>query len=360
MNEIGQIVFDGHNDTVMNLYYPHRGGGRSFFERSDKGHIDLPRAQAGDFAGGLFAIFATNKDWLKGPPKEDVTVRPDGYEVKLASEIEPSYAIEITAKLTASLFDLIKRSDGRLRLTLSTDEIRLCFEQSTLAVVLHFEGAEVISPDLANVQSYYDLGLRSLGLCWSRPNAFGCGVPYRYPSSPDVGPGLSDAGKELVRACNRLGIMVDLAHLNEKGFWDVAAVTDQPLVVSHSAAHALCPSARNLTDRQLDALAESDGLVGVSFFRNDLRGDGKLEPDTPMEAIVHQVRYLADRIGVEHVAFGSDFDGATIPKDLQDVTGLPGLITALGRAGFDDNALSLICRENWLRVLGRAWHEQHL
>jgi membrane dipeptidase len=128
-------------------------------------------------------------------------------------------------------------------------------------------------------------------------------------------------------------------------------------VVSHSSAHALCPSARNLTDRQLDAIAESDGLIGLSFFRNDLRGDGRLEPDTPMEAIVQQMRYLADRIGVEHVAFGSDFDGATVPKDLGDVSGLPKLINALRDAGFDENALAKICRENWLRILGHAWNE---
>ena len=351
------LIFDGHNDTVINLYYPERGGGRSFFKQSDKGHIDLPRARAGGFGGGMFAVFVTNEDWLNGPPKEDVTLTDNGYDGKPAAPVDFDTACETTEKLTTSLINLIDQSLGQMQLARSTEEIRECFANSVLAVVLHFEGAEMIASDLTNLQQYYDRGLRSLGICWSRPNAFGCGVPFRYPSSPDVGPGLTDAGKELVRECNRLGIMLDLAHLNEKGFWGVAAITNAPLIVSHSAAHALCGSARNLTDKQLDAIGESNGVVGVSFFRNDLRGDGRLEPDTPMIAIVDQIRYIADRIGVEHVAFGSDFDGATVPEDLGDVAGMPKLLAALSRAGYDEESLAKLCRENWLRVLATCWHE---
>ena len=110
-----------------------------------------------------------------------------------------------------------------------------------LAAVLHIEGAEAIDPELEALEVFYAAGLRSLGPVWSRPNVFGHGVPFRFPSSPDTGPGLTDAGKELVRACNRLRIMLDLTHLNEAGFWDVAALTDAPLVATHSNVHALCP-----------------------------------------------------------------------------------------------------------------------
>src|SRR5204862_5975253 len=109
----------------------------------------------------------------------------------------------------------------------------------TIAAILHFEGAEPIDSQLNALEVFYRAGLRSLGLVWSRPNAFGEGVPFRFPSSPDTGPGLTAAGRELVRECNRLGILVDLSHLNERGFWDVADVTTAPLVATHSNAHAL-------------------------------------------------------------------------------------------------------------------------
>lgn len=340
----------------MNLYYPHRGGGRSFFEPSEKGHLDLPRARAGGFGGGLFAIFVTNDEWLRGPPKEDVTVSDNGYDIKLASSITKESARATTQELLSSLFDLIDKSDGQMRLVHTVDGIVQSMREEVLAVVLHFEGAEAIDTDFKALHQYYQQGLRSLGICWSRPNAFGCGVPFKYPSSPDVGPGLTDAGKQLVRECNQLGVMIDLAHLNEKGFWDAAGITNRPLVVSHSAAHALCTSARNITDRQLDAIGESDGLIGVSFFKNDLRGDGELEPDTPLSALVDQVVYIAERIGIDHVALGSDFDGAPIPKELGDVAGLPKLVAALEQAGFDNAALAKVCRENWLRVLSATWN----
>ncbi|MDH3889791.1 MAG: dipeptidase [candidate division Zixibacteria bacterium] len=356
MKETTQLIFDGHNDTVMNLYYPHRGGGRSFFEQSDKGHIDLPRALAGGFGGGLFAIFVTNDDWMKGPPKEDVTISKGGYSVKLASPVSLESARATTLMLMEHLFQLIDESDGQMRLVCTVDEIEQAMHEKALAVVLHFEGAEVIDTGFEALHKYYQQGLRSLGICWSRPNDFGCGVPFMFPSSPDVGPGLTDAGKQLVQECNQLGVMIDLAHLNEKGFWDTAAITDRPLVVSHSAAHALCTSARNMTDRQLDAIGESDGLIGVSFFRNDLRGDGEVEPDTPLSALVDQIVYLVERIGIDHVALGSDFDGATIPKELGDVAGLPKLVDALRLVGFNEAALTKVCRDNWLRVLRATWN----
>jgi membrane dipeptidase len=225
------------------------------------------------------------------------------------------------------------------------------------AAVLHIEGCEPIDADLAALETFHAAGVRSLGPVWSRPNIFGHGVPFAYPMGPDTGPGLTDAGFELVRACNRLGILVDLAHLTERGFWDVARTTDQPLLASHSNAYALSPVARNLTDRQLDAIAESCGLVGLNFATTMLRPDGREDARTPVSALAQHVRYLVDRIGVECVAIGSDFDGATIPDGIRDASGLQALVITLAASGFSADDLARICRENWLRVLGRAWHE---
>jgi membrane dipeptidase len=190
---------------------------------------------------------------------------------------------------------------------------------------------------------------------WSRPNAYGHGVPFAFPASPDSGPGLTDAGFEIVQECNRLGILVDLAHLNERGFWDAAAVTDAPVVVTHGAAHRLSPCSRNLTDEQLDAIGESGGVVGLNFHVGFLRSDGLRDPDTPLRVMVDHIDYMVDRIGIDHVALGSDFDGATMSQYLGDVAGLPKLIGELQQAGYDDSALRKLTLENWLRVLGDTW-----
>jgi membrane dipeptidase len=224
-----------------------------------------------------------------------------------------------------------------------------------LAAVLYFEGAENLGP--APLENFYEAGLRSLGLVWSRPNAYGHGVPFRFPASPDTGPGLTNAGCELVRECNRLGVMLDLSHLNERGFWDVARITAAPLVATHSNAYALCPSTRNLTDRQLYAIRESGGIVGVNFAVAFLRRDGKSEEDTSIETIVRHVDYLVDRLGVEGVGFGSDFDGAKVPREIADATGLPKLLSALRERGYSEGALEKLAYANWLRVLRETWGE---
>jgi membrane dipeptidase len=208
---------------------------------------------------------------------------------------------------------------------------------------------------LSNLESWYERGVRSIGLVWSRPNEFAEGVPFRFPSSPDTGTGLTSAGRDLVRACNRLGILVDLSHLNEAGFWDVAELSEAPLVATHSNAHALCASSRNLLDAQLDAIGASQGIVGVNFAVNFLRADGELVRETPISEIVRHVDYLVERMGVDHVGFGSDFDGAVLPDELGGAAGLPRLVDALRGGGYDDVSLAKITHGNWLRVLRSTW-----
>jgi membrane dipeptidase len=221
--------------------------------------------------------------------------------------------------------------------------------------VMHLEGAEAIDTELEALDHWYASGLRSLGLVWSRSNAFASGVPFISPSSPDTGPGLSRAGMQLVRRCAELGILVDLSHLNEKGFRDVAKLDAGPLVATHSGVHALCQSSRNLTDRQLDAIGGSGGLVGIVFACPFLRADFQNDEDTPLELIVDHARYVADRVGIEHVALGSDFDGATIPAALGDAAGIPKLLEAFAARGFGDDEIEAIAWGNWRRVFAAWW-----
>lgn len=345
-------VFDGHNDSLLKLYRPRPGEERSFFARADHGHLDLPRAQAGGFAGGLFAVYVPPA--VEQPDAE--LPRGATYDLLLPPPLEYDYALRTALGMAATLFRLEAAAQGRLRVCRSVAAIERCLAEDVLAAVWHIEGAEMIDPALETLEVLYQAGLRSLGPVWSRPNLFGHGVPFAFPRSPDTGPGLSEAGKALVRACNRLGIMLDLSHLNAAGFWDVARLSRAPLVATHSNAHALCASTRNLTDAQLDAIRDSDGMVGVNFAVSFLRADGSNDPDTPLETVVRHIDYLVERIGIERVGLGSDFDGATIPRAIGDAAGLPALLAALRTHGFyDDAALERIAYRNWLRVLRLTW-----
>jgi membrane dipeptidase len=347
-------IFDGHNDTLLSLYTGERGEGATFFERSDKGHIDLPRAHAGGFGGGFFAVYVPPEEKREHWDRSQYATA-DGFAVPLPPPLERAYAQRVAIAIAASLFRLEAQSGGQVKVVRTADELAGCLRGGVLAAILHFEGAEAIDPHLDALEVFYQAGLRSLGLVWSRPNAFAHGVPFKFPSAPDTGPGLTDAGRELVRACNRLGIMIDLSHLNEQGFWDVAGLSDAPLVATHSNAHALCPSTRNLNDKQLDAIKESDGMVGLNFHVGFLRADGADNADTPLEVMAQQLDYLVERVGIDRVGFGSDFDGATMPQEIGDVAGLPKLIEALRERGYDDAALGKITHENWVRVLHKTW-----
>ncbi len=320
------MIIDGHNDLVL-----HRWRGEPTL------HLDLDTAREAGFSGGFFALYVPSP---KLPDPDEIP-----YAVPLPEPIPQEEAARIAEELFAQLCEL-----PVVRAT-SVDD----FRDGQVTAIVHMEGADPLAPDLSDLERWYDRGLRSVGLVWSRPNAFAEGVPFRFPSSPDTGPGLTDAGHALVHACNRLGILVDLSHLNEAGFWDVQRISSAPLVATHSNAHALCAASRNLTDLQLDAVRESGGVVGVNFAVGFLREDGDNDAATPITEIVRHIDYLVERMGIDHVAFGSDFDGATIPEELGGVAGLPKLIDALRDAGYDEAAIAKLTHENWLRVLAATW-----
>jgi membrane dipeptidase len=252
------VIIDGHNDLVSRIW------------RGDEiRHVHLDEAADADFAGGFFALY------VPSPKPADPTTAH--YELPLPEPIPRDEA----ARVADELYDVFRSLPVRLA-TSPYD-----FQPGRVAAILHLEGAEPLAADLSDLEAWYARGLRSVGLVWSRANAFAEGVPFRFPSTPDTGPGLTTAGRELVRECNTLGIVVDLSHLNEAGF--------------------------------------------------------------------RHVGYIAGRIGIDHVAFGSDFDGALVPGDLGGISGLPKLVDALRAGGFDDDAVAKVTHRNWLRVLGDTW-----
>jgi len=344
-------IFDGHNDTILRLHTAKSDTNYSFFRDNEGLHIDLPKAKAGGLGGGFFAIFVPNREPMSGFPG----TQGSSYAMPLPKPLHRTYAMNFVTGMAARMLRLEAESGGQVTIVRTADELSAALDTGVLAMILHFEGAEAIDRNFDTLHVFYAAGLRSLGLVWSRPNIFAHGVPFQFPSSPDIGPGLTAAGKALVRECNRLGVMVDLSHLNEKGFWDVEAISDAPLVATHSGAHALCATPRNLTDKQLDAIAASGGVAGANFHTGFLRQDGRSKEKTPLTEIVRHVNYMVERMGIDHVALGSDFDGATMPTDLVNAAGLPKLMAALQDAGYNAEELAKIANGNWQRVLRATW-----
>ena len=346
----GPLIFDGHNDVLLKL----RGaGGRpalKLFHEGRDGHIDVPRSKRGGFGGGFFAIFV--------PSPMDREIRTEemnkpAYDLPLPEPIPQAEALPVVMEMAALLMQL--EAEGALRICRKVADIRAAWAEGKLAAILHIEGAEAIDPDFHALDVLYAAGLRSLGPVWSRPTIWGEGVPFRYPSTGDTGAGLTEDGKRLVKRCGEMGVMIDLSHLNEKGFWDVAELSPKPLVATHSNAYALCPHARNLTDAQLDAVKASDGMVGLNFAAGFLRADGQMRPDVPLEQMIAHLDHMIARMGEDHVGLGSDFDGAVIPEAIGDVAGLPKLIAAMRGHGYSEPLIEKLAHGNWMRVLERTW-----
>jgi membrane dipeptidase len=149
--------------------------------------------------------------------------------------------------------------------------------------------------------------------------------------------------------------MIDLSHLNTAGFWDVAKHSTKPLVATHSNAHAICPHSRNLTDDQLKAIRDSDGMVGLNFAVAFLRADGRMLPDVALEQMLRHLDHLIEHLGEDRVGLGSDYDGAVVPAELTTCAGLPALRAAMADHGYGDDLIVKICHENWFRVLEKTW-----
>ena len=343
--------FDGHNDFLLRLQKEPERREELWLGSTGGGHLDLARMKQAGFAGGFFAIYvpspSTGLDYM-------ALMRQAPFEVPLPELMTPEMAQPVALAMAGHLHWMERRAPSDFIVCRSAAEVRANFGKGKIAAVMHMEGAEAIGPDLDALYLFHDLGLRSIGPVWSRPTLFGHGVPFKFPGTPDIGPGLTEAGKDMVRLCNELGIMIDLSHMNQAGFEDVARLSKSPLVATHSNVHALSNSPRNLTDRQLDQIKEFGGMVGLNYSVGFLRADGMGSPDTGLDVMVRHIDYLVDKLGENHVGLGSDFDGCMVPNEIKDVTGVSRLFEALAAHGYDAPLLTKLAHNNWLDCLDRC------
>ena len=343
--------FDGHNDVLLKLLYSkNKNRINDFINGNNYCHIDLPKIKVSNFIGGFFAIFISDIE-----PDDDFFSRMNqpSYDFDLPKKITQEFALSSTIKMIEILNQIIKQSNGQIILCRTGQDIRRTIKDGRVAVILHIEGAEAIDKDFKSLEMLYNLGLRSIGLVWSRQNIFATGVPFSYPSSPDRGEGLTSLGKDLVNLCDNKNILIDLSHLNEKGFWDVTELSKQPLIATHSNAHFLTNHSRNLTNEQLKAIKISNGIVGVNFATAFLRDDGQMKEDTDLNYILAHCEHLIKYLGEDKVAIGSDFDGAVVPSDIKNLAGISNLKNFMKEKGYNDLLIENIFFRNWINFLDK-------
>ena len=239
----------------------------------------------------------------------------------------------------------IEANEDVIRPALTASQIERNFAQGKMSAVLTVEDGVTIDGRLENVDRYAQLGVRMVALTWNYENCLG------FPNSEDPAlnaRGLKPFGRDAVRRMNELGIAVDVSHLSEGGFWDVARVSQKPFVASHSCAKALCGHRRNLTDEQLRALAEKGGVCGVNFMAQFLHEDQSDSRSTIRDVMANLV-HIKNAAGIDVLAIGSDYDGIGSTLEWGDWSGSRMLVDAM-QAYFTDDEIEKICWKNALRT----------
>ncbi|MCI0490727.1 MAG: dipeptidase [Blastocatellia bacterium] len=348
------IVLDTHIDTTPKLQTDWK-----FTEEHTEGHIDLPRMKK----GGLNALF---------------------FSIYMSGTVTGPKAVNDSIERIAAVHKLVEDMPGEIALCTTAGEVRRARKEGKIAALLGMEGGHMINNSLAVLRMYAALGVRYLTLTHS--------VNTDWADSSGDEPkhnGLTDFGKEVVRELNRLGVMVDISHVADKTFWDALEVSRAPVIASHSSCRAISGHARNMTDDMIKALAAKGGVIQINyldqFIDNDLyeymkkaqpvmrelrrqypgrENAGKVReelarqfgppPKASWEKIIEHIDHVVKLVGVDHVGLGSDFDGASMPEGMEDVTHLPKITEALLRKGYKEADIKKILGENTLRLLSEV------
>ncbi len=320
------LVFDGHNDTPVERV--HRGEAPlNWMQRDPAYHMDVPRMREGGFDGGFFIV--------GNGPTADVM-----------------YTLERTLQQ-------IDAHPDALRLILSSQDVEEARTRDQIGILMAIEGAQRwLRGELDMVRLFYRLGIRCLGITHGEGgdeegflqgsrSPFGpCTLAEREAERKNA-LGLTDFGREVLRLSNELGLVTDLAHINDHAFYEVLDLSTQPVAMTHTAICALCPHWRCLTDEQIRALADKGGVLGIAFAPFFIHPE-----EATIDRLVEHVCYVAELVGVDHVAIGSDFDGlGRIQPVVPDISQLPLLTQSMLAHGLSEAEVAQIWGGNFLRLL---------
>ncbi len=307
-------VFDGHCDTILEIMN-HK---RSLGSRTSTGHLDIPRLKEGGVDIQVFAVFI-----------EDV--------------YKPNKSLKRTLQLIDCFFGEIEKNQDNISLVTNYNQIKEVNKIGKIAAILSIEGGEALEGDLAVLRVLYKLGVRLLTLTWNQRNQIADGL-----NESRTGGGLTEFGLKVINEMNSLGMLIDISHLSEAGFWDVVKCSKIPIVASHSNCYTLCPHRRNLKNEQIKAIADKGGVIGITFVPKFLTQEKR---KATIEDVVKHIDYLVEKVGVDYVGLGSDFDGTdNLPLDLESVDKIPNITKELVKRGYKEEDIKKILGGNFLRV----------
>lgn len=317
---------DMHCDTLMKI--PDSTGRQTLFSNSIAS-VDFERMKKAETMAQFFAIFLLQKEMFAESNREyvDDDIYINNCIKALKSEVEENK--DITAM--ANNYEDIERNDS----------------EGKMSAVITIEDGRSVDGSFKKLKNYYEMGIRLITLTWNFENCFG------YPNSEDqaiMNAGLKDFGKEAVEYMNELGMIVDVSHLSDGGFYDVAKISKKPFVASHSNARVLSPHRRNLTDDMIKILAQKGGVTGINFSPTFLNVDPKIR-DSRIELMVKHMNYIRNKGGDDILALGTDFDGITGNLEIDSVDKVPMLFEALERDGWSDDLIEKFAYKNTLRVI---------
>ena len=317
------LVVDTHCDTLMQLIPQYFRGSepRKLGERSDRGHIDLPRLVEGGVDCQCFAIYTGRQENQPGALK--------------------------SALQMVDVFDRECKANTMIKQVYSYDDILKANESKKVGALLAIEGAEPLMGDLGLLRIFYQLGVRMISLTWNWRTPFADGLAAKRSESK-----LTDLGVNAIREMERLGIVYDASHLCDTCFWDVVEIKKGPFIASHSNCRAVRDHPRNLTDDMIAALADHKGVMGMNFAPDFIS-----EEKPTLEKLVDHIDHVATLVGVDYVGLGSDFDGiSSTPEGLEDVSKMSNVTKELMRQGYSDGEIIKILGGNHLRVFKEILH----
>lgn len=306
------LIVDTHCDTSAQLIATNSN------LYSNKLHVDLKRQlEAGRYVQ-FFAAFIDHGEFR-------------GNEMRRAVQLIDKVYTE--AEIYSEFVEICK----------CTNDINNTLGKGKVAAVLSIEGGEALEGELSALRTFYRLGVRCLGLTWNYRNELADGV-----GSAASGGGLTPFGREVIAEMNRLGMMIDVSHLSEKGYWDVIELSASPIIASHSNARAVCDHPRNLTNSQIEALKNKGGAMGLNFCPAFLNSSGK----AAIEDIIRHIEHIAGISGEDHIGIGADFDGIdNTPEDLRGVQELNCLFDRLLALNYSQSFVEKLAGANYMRVI---------
>ena len=302
------IVVDAHSDLLSDLLYTRKNGEHS--RNLTNKHLPILKS------GGVNVIF-----------------------VEIFSRAHPEDSLKRALLEVGDLYEEMRENEN-LKLICTKNDFKKIESDKSVNMVLSMEGFEPLGSDLTLLNVFYKLGLRSASLTWNKRNYFASGVD-------DVG-GLSKLGIKAIKKMEELGILVDVSHINDEGFWDIISMATKPIIASHSNSRALYNCNRNLTDEQLRAIAKTGGVIGLNcYFTED-------EPKMSLESYMKHLEYIIKIAGEDHVGLGLDFNGylgdVYVPG-IEDASKIPSITDELCKRGYSEETIHKILGGNFLRVL---------